>query len=109
MPPIVIESDGVVNVLEGANATFSCHIASEPTHITHWLYNDQLLASNEKHVITGNGTRYGTLTINGAQYTDQGEYTCIGTNVHGQINATGTLSVQGMKCFVNICCNILVN
>ena len=58
MPPIVIESDGAVNVLEGANATFSCHIASEPTHITtHWLYNDQLLASNEKHVITGNGTR----------------------------------------------------
>ena len=94
-----MESNGTVNVLEGRNATFACHIASEPTHITHWLHNDRFLTSNQKHIITGNGTIHGTLTITHAQYTDAGEYTCVGVNIHGEINATGILYVQGMKVF----------
>lgn len=95
VPPALIENTNAANSLEGANATFICHVQSEPVHTTKWYFNENLLRNDGKYSITGEGTAYSTLTIVNVSFEDTGEYTCNASNEYGKINATGTLTVQG--------------
>ena len=93
--PVVNESEPVVRVLHGADATFQCAAVSEPVHITSWQFNGINLTNSSKHIIAGIDTVSSTLTVTNVSLIDEGNYTCRVSNLHGVDFAPSELQVQG--------------
>ena len=75
------------------NITITCDIEADPSADVTWLFNGELLIQeNIKYDFNGNNSK---LTISSIRYTDNGVYTCTGSNVFGSVNDTMILSVQG--------------
>lgn len=97
VPPIVHLSSSEVNRrLNGTNIVFYCEAIGLPTPVITWFYNEDIN-------ITQNANNYGyyydylysVLIVRYITLQDAGLYTCIASNVHGTVNATTTLQVQG--------------
>lgn len=51
--------------------------------------------NNDKYRLEGNGSLFGQLTIFNTGRDDSSNYACVIGNVHGTIEATASLTVQG--------------
>ena len=92
---MVNESQPIVRVVEGDNATFQCSAVSEPVHITDWHLNGNKLNDSNKYRIIGINTVRSTLIVVNTSLSDEGNYTCQVSNIHGVDFAPSDLQVQG--------------
>ena len=67
-----------------------------------WLFNDQLLPTNDRFRVTETDDGTSTLSIRKAQFDDQGVYTARATNIVGEAEAKTTLNIVGIKPVINI-------
>ena len=97
VPPVLIEGPNDRNVIKGRNVSFHCIAEADPIHGIQWYSEEGLIRVDSfinKYLLTNDASR---LLILDVDLTDAGLYTCVVTNVHGTLNATATLHVQG-KC-----------
>lgn len=96
--PIITETSGeFVDVIEGQNAVFQCDAVSEPVHITNWTLNGILLTTSDQYLVEGEDTVSSNLTVFNVSLSDEGEYLCSASNVHGNASASAVLRVQGRR------------
>ena len=95
--PIVIEEPADNKTIVGDSVIFRCRIQSEPAHMSEWSFNGEALVNDNKYTIEDS---FEKLIINDVNLNDAGEYTCTAENIHGTVNASAILFVQGL--FVNL-------
>ena len=93
--------------LENSSVTFFCLAIGQPFPNVTWFFNNQLIvADNTKYIIGNTGTTFGALTIEDIKFADRGRYTCKYSNLHGDIETSATLIVQGKLSACSFkCCN----
>ena len=96
-------------LVEGDNASFTCHATSKPLPTINWYFNgDPVNVTNTRKYTTSmmslnTTTISSTLTIMSVQLSDTGIYTCKATNVissdisSGALRANGEFYVLGIK------------
>ncbi|XP_042325935.1 microfibrillar-associated protein 3-like [Sceloporus undulatus] len=90
--PIVISRIDHIIVKEGYSALIDCNIQGQPGPEYKW-YN------SNGHLVKGDGNRgkwildNGQLNITSVSFEDRGKYTCVASNIYGQVNNTVTLRV----------------
>jgi hypothetical protein len=88
--------------LQYSAVSFSCNIISEPLHDVTWKFNSSVVAMTTLDQPTDDGrkytlirdptsTDYGTLIVANVSYGDEGNYTCVASNVHGIASHTTEL------------------
>uniref|UniRef100_A0A8B9T273 Ig-like domain-containing protein n=1 Tax=Anas platyrhynchos TaxID=8839 RepID=A0A8B9T273_ANAPL len=85
-------------VLEGETARFRCRVTGYPLPKVNWYLNGQLI--HRKLVFAGNDH---SLILPYVSMQDEGKYTCMASNVHGEAECSAHLHVQqrvpGAPCF----------
>ena len=120
--------------LQGETAVFNCSAVADPVHSIWWekegetiaqylspqdkeynisqfsrLFNSTETGVNltqdvSKYRLKGEGPLYGQLIILNVNLNDARNYTCVVGNVHGQLSASASLTVQGeVISGINIC------
>ena len=101
VPPLLSN----VNVLQFNDAQLRCTVTAEPQPTIQWFFGSQPVNLSRHSVGFYNGSQmreyYSVLSINSSLMSDTGEYTCVIANVHGPVNATAHVEVQGMYYFVS--------
>ena len=93
-PSIVAPPMSMV-VNESGTASFQCQAEGNPEPEVTWLkHNSSLLA--DKRVVPSSGG----LMITDVTSQDEGMYTCVATNILGEMASSATLSVQGELCCI---------
>lgn len=94
-----------VNVLQFNDAQLRCTVTAEPQPTIQWFFGSQPVNLSRYSVGFYNGSQmreyYSVLSINSSMMSDTGDYTCVLANVHGPVNATAHVEVQGMYYFVS--------
>lgn len=98
--PPHLEDAGVekeLNVIQNLSITLDCPVTGTPEPSVMWLKDRQpLLDFPYPNLRTlANGKR---LEVSRAQVSDGGRYSCMATNVAGQIETSYKLTVQGKSC-----------
>nr|BAA24032.1 NCAM-180 [Cynops pyrrhogaster] len=78
--------------------TLTCEASGDPTPSITWRMATRNISSDEKtldgRIVVSSHARVSSLTLNDIQYTDAGEYLCIGSNTIGQDSQAMYLEVQ---------------
>ena len=72
----------------GEDSIFMCAAFGEPVPALSWSFGDISLSTDEKYTVSENGSM---LTVHAVQLQDEGNYTCIAVNTHGQDEASAHL------------------
>uniref|UniRef100_A0A672U6F7 Ig-like domain-containing protein n=1 Tax=Strigops habroptila TaxID=2489341 RepID=A0A672U6F7_STRHB len=100
--PVFLKQVSNVEVWQGDVARLSVTVTGSPTPKVQWFFNSTKLTSSTdcKVVFAGNNHSL-ILPYAGAQ--DEGEYTCVASNVHGETTCSARLHVRqripGVPCF----------
>ncbi|KAH0616093.1 hypothetical protein JD844_026937 [Phrynosoma platyrhinos] len=90
--PIVISRIDHVIVKEGYSALINCNIQGQPEPEYKWYNSNGRLVKDD-----GNRGKWifdsGQLNITSVSFEDRGKYTCVASNLYGQVNNTVTLRV----------------
>lgn len=113
VPPLLSN----VNVLQFNDAQLRCTVTAEPQPTIQWFFGSQPVNLSRYSVGFYNGSQmreyYSVLSINSSLMSDTGDYTCVLANIHGPVNATAHVEVQGMyyfvSCYVCTCHDMLIN
>ena len=85
--PTITVSDGPGNVPvnETESVTFTCEADGEPIPSFQWekVGTGNIISDGTKYTIDNSTPGRSTLTVNDAEPSDVGNYTCTATNVHG--------------------------
>ena len=94
--PLVQVIPPVVEFTTGQSTVVSCTSVAYPAPTYSWLSGGEVIESNDR-IYTN---REGQLTLRDLRRDDQGEYTCVATNVAGTGRAVAALHFIGkwMKC-----------
>ena len=124
-PPVFVQKPQDISVLSGSSATYTCNATSEPLHSIRWQREESVIAQylsphdrlesvdefarlnstvtgvpividDTKYQLAGEGLLYGQLTVMNTVLDDGRLYTCIASNVHGNVSASASLLVQGI-------------
>ena len=135
--PVFLQAPTNSSQLQGKTAVFNCSAVAEPLHSIRWEINGKPIAqylspddredsvlnfaklnstetgvnvtiNDTKYLLMGEGPLYGQLTILNTDLNDALRYTCIVANVHGNLSATASLTVQGMLVYLFMYCLICV-
>ncbi|XP_063959464.1 hemicentin-1-like isoform X2 [Lytechinus pictus] len=87
--PVITSSPIDQTAIEGELARFECRAAATPTPVISWLFNGQLLLTDIKFEVLGNGD----LRINNVEEDQEGVYTCSAGNELGVRNVSAYLTV----------------
>lgn len=91
--PIDFESD---IFLEGDFAQFNCVLRKgDKPVILSWLFNGRPLGHSDDVQITKMGSRSSILTIDSIRGRNQGNYSCVASNLAGEMAVHASLSVEG--------------
>ena len=71
-----------LTIQAGQEATFNCQMRGEPEPTVYWKFSEKILPNDDHYDISSNGQ----LSIQNAQPSDTGDYTCIGTNTAREYN-----------------------
>ena len=123
--PIFLQLPQASSRLQGETAVFNCSAVADPVHSIRWekegvtiaqylspqdkeysisrfsrLFNStergvNLTLDDNKYRLKGEGPLYGQLIILNVNLSDARNYTCVVGNVHGQLSASVSLTVQG--------------
>eukprot|EP00057_Strongylocentrotus_purpuratus_P009094 XP_011663568.1 PREDICTED: hemicentin-2 [Strongylocentrotus purpuratus] len=88
--PVITSSPADQTAIEGELARFECRAAATPTPVITWLFNGQLLLTDLKFEVLGNGD----LRINNVEEPQEGVYTCSAGNELGVRNVSAYLTVH---------------
>lgn len=100
--PVFLKQVSNVEVWQGDVARLSVTVTGSPTPKVQWFFNSMKLTSstNCKLVFAGNDH---SLILPYAGVEDEGEYTCVASNVHGETTCSAHLRVRqqipGVPCF----------
>ena len=89
------------NVLNGLNAVLNCTTTGEPQPSIQWyMGNNTLINQSSKYseltsANASNREYKSTLTILNTTLNDSSDYSCVATNIHGQVIRTAHVEVQG--------------
>ncbi|XP_054846093.1 microfibrillar-associated protein 3-like isoform X2 [Eublepharis macularius] len=90
--PVVIYRVDHIIVKEGYSALMDCNIQGRPGPEYEWYNSNGHLLTEEK-----DGGKWildnGQLNITSVSFDDRGKYTCVASNIYGQVNNTVTLRV----------------
>ena len=100
MAPVFVEVSDITTATAQQVAALSCEAIGKPVPTIQWSRNGTILSNNETGRIVlisdvRNNSVLSTLMITAVEYDDRGEYVCTVSNLHGVINATVQLNVQG--------------
>lgn len=126
-----VEVPSNLDRLQEETAIFKCNATSEPLYSIRWEKGNEPIAEflspddtldsvsnfrrlngsigsnvtkSNKYSLTGNNEiEFGQLTIYNSSLSDEDTYTCFIANVHGQSNASATLTVQGTHVYIPHC------
>lgn len=84
------------NIVEGKVVSVMCLAVSEVKPLKfQWDKNGQVLKETEQNIRIENSSEFSVLIINGANYNNEGNYTCTATNTFGSAKHSTYLSVKG--------------
>lgn len=123
--PIFLQLPQASSRLQGETAVFNCSAVADPVHSIWWEKEGVIIAQylspqdkeynisrfsilfistergvnltldDNKYRLKGEGPLYGQLIILNVNLSDARNYTCVVGNVHGQLSASVSLTVQG--------------
>lgn len=92
VPIVSLTSDHLIIAVGKPYLSISCYSQADPYPNVSWITNKQY--TEGKYSITSYDNGTGILTINNIELSDDGQYTCVASNVLGTANDTFMLSVQ---------------
>ncbi len=84
-----------VTVREGEAARFTCKVAGMPTPRVQWYFEDDPVSEGDIYKIEQTEDGVHSLFIPEAFPEDSGKYTAKATNMHGEVESHGILTVTG--------------
>ncbi|GAA6075113.1 striated muscle preferentially expressed protein kinase isoform X1 [Tachysurus ichikawai] len=91
--PLFTRKLDVLEVIEGRNARFDCKVSGTPPPVVTWTHFDNPLVENEDIRILKEGGRH-SLVISHVSSEDEGFYTVVAKNKHGDAECSAELYVQ---------------
>lgn len=92
MPPRILPGPRVIKVQVGHSIELPCVIQGVPHPSVSWKKDGTTLVADGAHYSL---SRNGTLAVRQVALSDEGNYTCVASNVAGQDKASIQLQVQG--------------
>ena len=89
-PPVFTKTPRNLTIRVGQEAKLECQMSGEPEPTVYWQLSDGSIIPNDDHYDINSS---GQLSIQNAQYSDKGEYTCIGKNSGGSNRISVVLNV----------------
>ncbi|KAK3749889.1 hypothetical protein QZH41_008268, partial [Actinostola sp. cb2023] len=109
-PPVVLVPPSLTTTNESNNVTLTCEVEGKPKPTVTWLKNDVEVGSSDSRITKTHPWSYGrsvaTLTINNANRSDEGVYTCHASN---GIGANVTSSSSSANLIVNYPAKIFIS
>ncbi|KAF6738702.1 Striated muscle preferentially expressed protein kinase [Oryzias melastigma] len=93
LEPLFTRKLDILEVIEGRNARFDCKISGTPPPKVIWSHFDQSLIESEDIRILQEGGRH-SLVISHVTSQDEGLYTIIAQNCHGEAESSSELYIQ---------------
>uniref|UniRef100_H2LXP8 non-specific serine/threonine protein kinase n=1 Tax=Oryzias latipes TaxID=8090 RepID=H2LXP8_ORYLA len=93
LEPLFTRRLDILEVMEGRNARFDCKISGTPPPKVTWSHFDQSLVESEDIHILQEGGRH-SLVISHVTSQDEGLYTIIAQNCHGEAESSSELYIQ---------------
>uniref|UniRef100_A0A3P9JVS6 non-specific serine/threonine protein kinase n=1 Tax=Oryzias latipes TaxID=8090 RepID=A0A3P9JVS6_ORYLA len=93
LEPLFTRKLDILEVIEGRNARFDCKISGTPPPKVIWSHFDQSLVESEDIHILQEGGRH-SLVISHVTSQDEGLYTIIAQNCHGEAESSSELYIQ---------------
>uniref|UniRef100_A0A8B9BIG0 Ig-like domain-containing protein n=1 Tax=Anser brachyrhynchus TaxID=132585 RepID=A0A8B9BIG0_9AVES len=89
-PPKFLRLISDYSTFVGASACFQCLVTGSPYPSVHW-YKDEMLLEGDRYLFAGNDH---SLILPYVGMQDEGKYTCMASNVHGEAACSAHLHVR---------------
>jgi len=92
-PPAIKDLPKDETISFGKKVTISCQVVGKPVPDVTWFRNGVKIIGRRYSTL-----ERGDLVIKDIQFSDEGVYTCLAENIHGNISASGKLIVPKVEC-----------
>ena len=90
--PLIAYSNPNIDVIQGRSVQLSCIVLlGNPQPTVTWLKMGEKVLTSDRVISDG----HGNLMITSAEPEDEGEYTCVASNVGGNVTYVTKVDVQG--------------